>query len=56
MPRDVSVSAPTELRHPDTAAIDTEPTLQVLQRINADDALVAPAVERTLPELAAFPE
>ncbi|MFC8501572.1 N-acetylmuramic acid 6-phosphate etherase [Pedococcus sp. NPDC057267] len=53
MPRDVSrVSAPTEQRHPGTAAIDTEPTLQVLQRINAEDALVAPAVERTLPELA----
>ena len=52
MPRDVSrVTAPTEQRHPGTAAIDSEPTLQVLQRINADDALVAPAVERTLPEL-----
>ena len=53
MPRDVSrVTAPTEQRHPGTTAIDSEPTLQVLQRINAEDALVAPAVERTLPELA----
>jgi N-acetylmuramic acid 6-phosphate etherase len=52
MPRDVSVSAPTERRHPGTAAIDTEPTLEVLRLVNAEDALVAPAVERTLPELA----
>jgi N-acetylmuramic acid 6-phosphate etherase len=49
---DVSVSAPTEQRHPDTADIDTEDTLGILRRINADDALVAPAVAETLPELA----
>ena len=52
MTSDVSVSAPTEQRHPDTAGIDTEDTLGILRRINADDALVAPAVAETLPELA----
>ncbi len=52
MTSDVSVSAPTEQRHPDTADIDTEDTLGILRRINADDALVAPAVAETLPELA----
>lgn len=49
---DVSVSAPTEERHPGTAAIDTQPTLAILRLLNDDDALVAPAVAQVLPELA----
>lgn len=54
MSHDVSVSAPTEQRHPDTATIDTDSTLDILRRINADDAKVAPAVAQALPELAAL--
>jgi N-acetylmuramic acid 6-phosphate etherase len=49
---DVSVSAPTEERHPGTTSIDTEATLDILRLLNDDDALVAPAVAEVLPELA----
>lgn len=46
------VKSPTELRNPRTEDIDTLPTLDVLRRINAEDAEVAGAVERALPRLA----
>jgi N-acetylmuramic acid 6-phosphate etherase len=49
---DVSVSAPTEERHPGTTSIDTEATLDILVLLNDDDAKVAPAVAEVLPELA----
>lgn len=52
MGSDVSVSAPTEDRHPGTTSIDTEATLDILRLLNDDDALVAPAVAEVLPELA----
>ena len=48
----VSVSAPTEERHPGTTAIDTRSTLDILRLLNDDDAKVAPAVAGVLPELA----
>jgi len=46
------VNAPTERRHPTSADLDLLPTLELLQRINADDALVPAAVRRALPDLA----
>jgi N-acetylmuramic acid 6-phosphate etherase len=46
------VESPTEARNPRTADIDVVPTLQVLQQLNAEDRIVAPAVGRVLPELA----
>jgi N-acetylmuramic acid 6-phosphate etherase len=49
---DVSVSAPTEERHPGTTSIDTEATLDILVLLNDDDAKVAPAVAEVLPQLA----
>ncbi len=49
---DVSVSAPTEERHPRSGSIDTATTVDVLRMLNDDDATVAPAVAETLPELA----
>lgn len=52
MNSDVSVSAPTEERHPGTTSIDTEATLDILVLLNDDDAKVAPAVAEVLPELA----
>jgi N-acetylmuramic acid 6-phosphate etherase len=51
---DVSVSAPTEDRHPGTTGIDTLSTLEVLATLNAEDAKVAPAVATVLPSLAAL--
>jgi N-acetylmuramic acid 6-phosphate etherase len=51
---DVSVSAPTEDRHPGTTGIDTLSTLEVLATLNAEDAKVAPAVATVLPALAAL--
>ena len=48
-PRPVS---PTEQRNPRTLDIDTVPTLELLERLNDEDALVAPAVRRALPALA----
>ena len=47
------MSAPTEERHPGTGALDEMPTLELLQTLNAEDALVAPAVQQVLPQLAA---
>ena len=49
---EVSVTAPTEERHPGTHAIDAMSTLELLRTINAEDARVAPAVADVLPELA----
>jgi len=43
---------PTEQRNPRTLDIDTLPTRQLLERLNDEDALVAPAVRRALPALA----
>ncbi len=53
---DVSVSAPTEERHPDSLGIDRLSTLEVLRLLNAQDATVAVAVAMVLPELAALVE
>ena len=47
-----TVSSPTEQRNPRTLEIDTVSTLDVLQLINAEDALVPPAVAAVLPQLA----
>ncbi len=47
-----TVSSPTEERNPRTLEIDTVSTLDVLQLINAEDALVPPAVAAVLPQLA----
>jgi N-acetylmuramic acid 6-phosphate etherase len=52
--RHVSVSAPTEDRHPGTTGIDSMSTLDVLRLLNDDDAKVAPAVAEVLPALAAL--
>ena len=41
----------TEDRHPHTVDIDTLPMSQILRRINAEDATVAPAVARELPAI-----
>ncbi len=49
----VRVVAPTESRNPRTVDIDLLPTLEVLQHINAKDALVPRAVAAVLPRLAA---
>jgi N-acetylmuramic acid 6-phosphate etherase len=49
---DVRVSAPTEERHPGSAAIDTATTLEVLRLLNDEDATVAKAVAELLPQLA----
>src|SRR5438876_1536540 len=46
----------TEDINPRTVNIDTLPTPQILRRINAEDATVAPAVERELPAIAAVVE
>jgi N-acetylmuramic acid 6-phosphate etherase len=44
---------PTEERNGRTLDLDTLPTLDLLDRLNDEDALVAPAVRRALPALAA---
>ena len=49
---EASVSAPTEERHPGTHALDAMGTLDLLKALNHEDARVAPAVLRILPELA----
>lgn len=49
---EASVSAPTEERHPGTHDLDSMSTLELLQTLNHEDARVAPAVRRILPELA----
>ncbi len=51
-PTVTTVSSPTEERNPRTLEIDTVSTLDVLQLINAEDALVPPAVAAVLPQLA----
>jgi N-acetylmuramic acid 6-phosphate etherase len=49
---EVSVSAPTEERHPDTRRIDSMSTLELLTVLNREDATVAAAVGAVLPVLA----
>jgi N-acetylmuramic acid 6-phosphate etherase len=46
------VASPTEMRNDRTLDIDGLPTLALLERLNDEDATVAAAVRRTLPELA----
>ncbi len=48
----VRVISPTEGRNPRTLEIDTLPTLEVLRLLNGEDARVAPAVRKALPQLA----
>ena len=48
----VWVDAPTEQRNPRTVELDTWGTFELLQAINAEDHLVAPAVHQALPDLA----
>ena len=48
----IPVEAPTERRHPGSVDLDLLPTLDLLRLINTEDALVAPAVEAALPEIA----
>jgi N-acetylmuramic acid 6-phosphate etherase len=45
-------ASPTELRNGRTLDIDALPTLTMLERLNDEDALVAAAVRRALPDLA----
>ena len=52
MTSDVTVSAPTERRHPASVAMDSLDTLDLLRLVNEQDAVVAPAVAATLPALA----
>ncbi|GGL45728.1 N-acetylmuramic acid 6-phosphate etherase [Phycicoccus endophyticus] len=52
MTTEATVIAPTEERHPGTVGIDALGTLEVLRLVNAEDALVAPAVAEVLPALA----
>ncbi|WP_068272797.1 N-acetylmuramic acid 6-phosphate etherase [Janibacter melonis] len=51
MHSDVTVISPTEGRNPATVGLDTMSTLALLEALNAQDAMVAPAVAQTLPEL-----
>jgi N-acetylmuramic acid 6-phosphate etherase len=46
------VNSPTELRNDQTRDIDILPTLAMLERLNDEDATVAAAVRRALPDLA----
>lgn len=48
----IRVTAPTEERNPRTHDIDVVPTLEMLTLLNAEDALVPPAVAKALPQLA----
>lgn len=50
------VASPTEERNPRTADIDVVPTLELLQRINDEDATVPGAVRAALPQLAELVE
>jgi N-acetylmuramic acid 6-phosphate etherase len=45
-------SLPTEQRNPATADIDTLPTIDLVRRLNVEDATVATAVARALPAVA----
>ena len=49
---EASVDAPTEERHPGTHGLDSMGTLELLETLNSEDARVAPAVLKVLPELA----
>lgn len=51
-PEPTWLDVPTERRNPRTVDLDLLPTLELLQVINAEDQIVAPAVGRALPELA----
>ena len=57
-PRDevLHVSSPTEERNPRTADIDVVPVLELLERINDEDARVPAAVRKVLPQLAQLVE
>jgi len=46
------VASPTELRNDRTLDIDVLPTMALLERLNAEDAIVAEAVRRAIPDLA----
>ena len=46
------LAVPTEQRNPRTLDVDERPTLEILRLLNAEDATVATAVSRALPELA----
>jgi N-acetylmuramic acid 6-phosphate etherase len=46
------IEAPTERRNPATVDLDLLPTLDLLRMVNAEDAVVAAAVERALPAVA----
>jgi N-acetylmuramic acid 6-phosphate etherase len=48
----VRVQSPTEGRNPRTLRIDAVPTIQLLELLNDEDALVAGAVRKALPQLA----
>jgi N-acetylmuramic acid 6-phosphate etherase len=48
----IDTDLPTEGRNPRTLDVDTLPTLEVLRRINAEDATVPLVVASVLPELA----
>ena len=48
----LTVASPTEERNPRTEDIDTLPVLELLQRLNDEDALVAGAVRAQLPAIA----
>lgn len=51
--RDIAhVDSPTEQRNPRTRDIDQASTLQILERLNTEDASVAPAIAAILPTLA----
>lgn len=43
----------TEAQNPASAELDTSPALEIARMINADDATVAAAVQRALPQIAA---
>nr|BFE33555.1 hypothetical protein GCM10010200_058060 [Actinomadura rugatobispora] len=47
----IDCDLPTEGRNPRTLDVDTLPTLEVLRRINAEDATVPLVVASVLPEL-----
>lgn len=48
----IRVSSPTEERNPRTRDLDTLPTMELLARLNAEDARVPEAVAEALPDLA----
>ena len=52
LPVDKDSSSLTEANNPATVEIDALPTLEMVQRINAEDMLIAPAVAQELPHIA----